>query len=129
MVDRVDLVDLVIHKNSNLTRVFHQWMRPPPIPAARWKPELLRSAPDTNDVKQWLRPLARASCAVVGASSALRGCANLSAICAHDVVIHVNDHPSVLTSCPRADVQMANQHSCYWEEESKKGNYLLKTIK
>jgi hypothetical protein len=56
--------------------------------------------------------LSRSSCAVVGANAALLGCRHTADICKHDIVIHVNQHPKLLSLCPRVDIQIINAFVC-----------------
>ena len=68
-------------------------------------------------VRSQLSRLARSSCAVVGASSALENCTASREICEHDIVFHVNDHPKSRQHCKRVDVQVANAYACVRKEE------------
>lgn len=74
--------------------------------------------PPYQRIRKLIRPLRHASCAVVGASSALEGCSDAKRICSHDFVMHVNDHVALLKLCPRVDFQFVNGFACYWQKES-----------
>jgi len=110
----MDVSALLVHSASNLTQVW-QWMHF--NKAAESATELRRVLPPQQYVNRLLQPLRRASCAVVGASSMLRGCQEIHSLCKHDVIIQVNDHPAVFKFCRRVDFQFVNAHSCYWEKE------------
>lgn len=73
--------------------------------------------PRYHRISKLVRPLRNASCAVVGASSALDGCGDAKRICEHDVIMHVNDHPALLKLCPRVDFQFVNAFACFWRKE------------
>ena len=67
--------------------------------------------PTTRHVEDVMRRLQGASCAVVGAAPTLKRCRGLERICAHDVVIRVNDH-APFDACGRCDIAVANQLAC-----------------
>ena len=100
------LLNLFVHNGTNLKALLarkkwseSRYLRTCPlcrdILKGRDLQQIKRLLPSEYDIRQQLRKLAQSSCAVVGASSALRNCTESREICDHDVVIHVNDHPAV----------------------------------
>jgi hypothetical protein len=106
------LRDIVLHDRSNLSTVAHLMG----FKASRHGKlsEAVRAIhlPSQADLSHMQEILQRSSCAVVAASAALLGCEDAHDICRHDIVIHVNEHPRVLSLCPRVDVQIVNAFAC-----------------
>ena len=96
------LVDLVLHSRANLTTVALQMrFHVPPQRVAY---------PLESEVLAMSEALRKSSCAVVGASAALRNCSHARDICGHDVVLRVNHHRPAF--CNRTDVQVLNAFAC-----------------
>ena len=79
---------------------------------------LRRVLPPPRYISRILKPLKKATCAVVGASSKLKNCKKVHKLCQHNVIMHVNDHPAILNLCRRVDFQFVNAFACYWKEET-----------
>ena len=120
-------MDLIVHKETNITWLLHRkkWLtqislRTCPLCAQASKGDvnhIISFLPSAQSVRSQLGRLARSSCAVVGASSALKNCTASREICEHDIVFHVNDHPESRQHCKRVDVQVANAYACVRKEE------------
>lgn len=108
---------LLVHEATDLKSVWS--LMHFSIPVEEKRSELLSRLPSTKSLLELDAKLRRSSCAVVGASASLANCSASSRICAHDIVIHVNDHADALKLCPRVDVQLVNQHACFWKPLAK----------
>lgn len=111
------LPGLLVHQATDFKSVWELMHFPAPLEQKR--SELLSRLPSTQRLLELDAKLRRSSCAVVGASASLANCSASSRICAHDIVIHVNDHADALKLCPRVDVQLVNQHACFWRPSIK----------
>ena len=100
-------MDFVLHSHTNWSAFA---VRRPDHPARAVQKQ--QQLPKWGQVATIVDRLRTSSCAVIGASSALKECHALRTACDHDIVIHVNDHPAVLQTCSRVDVQFVNQHAC-----------------
>lgn len=89
---------------SNRTQIATQ-MQFDSLPYPVTKPRIV-------DVQRMDRLLQQSSCAVVGASSALRMCNRTRDICKHDVVIQVNHKRLIPCGKRRVDVQVVNAFAC-----------------
>jgi hypothetical protein len=107
---------LVVHQETDLHAVWN--LMHFTVPVDPMSPKLFSRIPTKRRVVELSARLRRSSCAVVGASSTLSNCYASRDICAHDIVIHVNDHAGSLKLCPRVDVQLVNQHTCFWRPSS-----------
>lgn len=125
--DPEKLMDLIVHKKTNITWLLQRkkWLT---LSSLRTCPvceqalqgnvqQIMRLLPDARSVRHQIDRLARSSCAVVGASSALTICTASREICEHDIVLYVNDHPKSRQHCKRVDVQVANAYACVRKEE------------
>jgi len=137
--------DLILHKDSNLTRIWDDMQflaylsRISNLPTRTRVLEKIRatrisrfqgylrehrvSLPTAKQAVHLIERLRNGTCAVVGASRALGECPNVDDICEHDVVIRVNDHEP-FGRCTRTDVQFVNQHACVALPEPKNGSAL-----
>jgi hypothetical protein len=114
------LLGLLVHASTELQSVWS--LMHFSVPVEQKRSELLSRLPSTKSLLELDAKLRRSSCAVVGASASLANCSASSRICEHDIVVHVNDHAEALKMCPRVDVQLVNQHACFWKPSSDAAN-------
>ena len=106
----MSLSDIILHNTSNVslvTQLMHF------IPRKHGAIELSSlHLPSLDELDRLSTTMASSSCAVVGPGKSLLNCTDSADICKHDVIIHINDHPKLLTICPRVDIQVVNAFAC-----------------
>lgn len=107
-------MEFVVHTGSNLTRIGD-------LMNIRLKSlsSIFKYSPDTKEVVSAFKKMHFSSCAVVGSSTTIFTCPSAKTICDNHVVIHVNDHPSLLKICNRIDIQFLNAFACFRDHNNR----------